>query len=54
MARLTIKVIEDLQNGSNDRVVKFQTEVYDNVKQFRGEVVEQGADSDSEESDEYE
>lgn len=45
MATLTIKIIEDLQNGSNDRVVKFQKEVYDNVKQFKGEVVQQGVDS---------
>jgi hypothetical protein len=52
MARYTHQVIEELQNGRNEKVVKFEEEVYQNVKQFRGQIVEDEHNhDDSEEED---
>lgn len=41
MARYAYQVIEELQTGKNTKVVSFEQDVYQNVKQFRGEIVKQ-------------
>ncbi len=40
MANFTMEVIEQLQDGRRDKVVAFEEGVYQNVKQFKGQVIE--------------
>jgi hypothetical protein len=40
MSKYIFKVIEELQNGGNTLVQKFDEEIYQNVKNFKGEVIE--------------
>jgi hypothetical protein len=40
MANFTIEVMEQLQEGRRDKVVAFEEGVYRNVKQFKGQVIE--------------
>lgn len=52
MARYAFAVITELQEGKNDKVNSFEQDVYQNVKQFRGEIVRDDNNSD-EEDEEY-
>ena len=39
MSRMAMKIIEELQEGKNTHLVKFEEEIYNKVKGNKGEVV---------------
>jgi hypothetical protein len=51
MATYAYRVIQELQDGKNDLVAAFERDVYLNVKQFRGEIVEDKNNQDSSEEE---